>query len=78
MSSDQFNHLDYYEQMEAVLRGTYLADRLTEHHYVRLYNLDCMYIEAFFDPCSHLITRFRAFENTLFVLPYLEELHLTV
>jgi len=77
MSSDQFNHLDYYDQMQAVLRGTYLADRLTEHHYLRLYNLEGMYIEACFDSRSHLITRFRAFETTLFVLPYLEELQLT-
>ena len=78
MSADQFNHLGYYDQMETVLRGTYLADRLTEHHYIRLYNLDCMYIEAFFDDDTHLISMFRAFEHTLFVLPYLEELHLAI
>jgi hypothetical protein len=78
MRADQFNQLDYYDQMEAVLGGTYLADRLTERHYIRLYNLDCMYIEVFFDERTHLITWFHAFEYTFFVLPYLENLNLAV
>lgn len=78
MDADQFNRLEYYHQMEAVLKGTYLSDRLTEDHYIRLYNLDSLYIEAFFDHQTHLITRFRAFEHTLFVLPYLDELRISV
>ena len=78
MNSDQFNELEYYDQMEAVLGGTYLADRMTAYHYVRLYNLDSMYVEMFFDKDTQLIRTFRAFELTLFVLPYLEEIHLAV
>ncbi|MBB5394742.1 hypothetical protein [Mucilaginibacter sp. AK015] len=78
MSSDEFNKLGYHEKTEAVLTGTFLADRLTDHFYVKLYNLDNFYIEVFFDDRSHLIVKFRAFEHTLFVLPYLEEVKIAV
>jgi hypothetical protein len=78
MNSEQFNRLNYTKKTEAVLKGTFLADRLSEHHYIKLYNLDNFYIEVFYDDSSHLITNFRAFEHTLFVLPYLEELQIAV
>lgn len=76
MDCDQFNKLAYYDQMEAVLEGIYLADRMTEHHYVRLYSLGRIYIEVFFDNDTDLISLFRAFNRTLFLLPYLEDVHL--
>ncbi len=78
MNSEQFNRLNYTKKTEAVLKGTFLADRLSEHHYIKLYNLDNFYIEVFYDDRSHLITHFKAFEHTLFVLPYLEELQIAV
>ena len=74
MTSAEFNRLGYYKQTEALLKGTFLADRLTGNYYVRLYNLESFYIEAFFDDKSHLITHFEAFNNTQFILPYLNEL----
>jgi hypothetical protein len=78
MTSDDFNALGHYEKTEAVLKGTFLADRLNDHFYIRLYNLDSFYVEVFFDDRSHLITHFRAFEHTLFVLPYLDDLKIAV
>ena len=78
MSADLFNLLGYNEQMEITLKGTFLADRLTEHAYVKRYNVGNFYVEMFFDDASHLITHFRAFEYTLFVLPYLDELRIAV
>jgi hypothetical protein len=77
-TSDEFNNLGYHEKTEAVLKGTFLADRLSDHHSVRLYNLNNFYVEVFFDDRSHLITHFRAFEHTLFVLPYLDEFKIAV
>jgi hypothetical protein len=74
MNPDDFNTLSYTQKTEAVLRGTFLADRLTEHHYVKLYNVDNFYTEVFFDDRSHLITHFRAFEHIMLVLPYLTDL----
>jgi hypothetical protein len=78
MNSEQFNRLNYTKKTEAVLKGTFLADRLSEHHYIKLYNLDNFYIEVFYDDRSHLITHFNAFEHTLFVLPYLEDAKIAV
>jgi hypothetical protein len=78
MSSAEFNHLGYRDKTEAVLTAVFLADRLTHDHYVRLYNLDNFYIEVFFDDQTHLIDQFRAFEHTLYVLPYLQELKIAV
>ena len=78
MTPGEFESLNYTQKTEAVLKGTFLADRLTEHEYVKLYNLDNFYIEVFFDDRSHLITHFRSFEHTMFVLPYLDELKIAV
>ena len=78
MNSNDFSVLNYTEKTELILRGTFLADRLTAQHYIRLYNFDRFYIEVFFDESTRLLTHFRAFEHTLFVLPYLEELKIAV
>ena len=78
MTSNEFNNLMYHEKMEAVLKATFLIDRLSEHYYIKLYNLDNFYVEVFYDDHSHLIARFRAFEHTLFLVPYLENLKIAV
>jgi hypothetical protein len=78
MSSDEFNLLGYHEKTEAVLNGTFLVDRLTDHHYIKLYNVELFYVEVFFDDHTHLITHFKAFEHTMFILPYLEEVKIAV
>jgi hypothetical protein len=78
MNSADFNDLSYQEKTEAVLKGDFLADRLIDHHYIKLYNLESFYVEVFFNDCSHLITKFRAFEHTVFVLPYLNGLKIAV
>ena len=78
MRSDDFNQLGYHEKTEAVLTGTFLADRMNDRYYIKLYNLESFYVEVFFDDRSHLITHFRAFDHTLFVLPYLNELSIAV
>jgi hypothetical protein len=78
MTSEDFHRLNYTGQTETVLKATFLADRLTDRAYVRLYSLDSFYIEAFFDDHTKLITHFRAFEQTLFVMRYLNELKIAV
>lgn len=78
MTSDEFNKMSYQDKTEAVLQGIFLADRLSDNYYIKLYNLNNFYVEAFFDDRSHLITHFRAFEHTLFVLPYLDDLQIAV
>lgn len=78
MTLDDFNQLSYRDKTEAILIGTYLADRISDHFYIKLYNVDSFYVEVYFDDRSHLITHFRAFEHTIFVLPYLDELRIAV
>ena len=78
MGPADFNAFGYHEKTEAVLKGTFLADRLNDHFYIKLYNLDRFYVEVFFDGRSQLITHFRAFEHTLFVMPYLDDLKIAV
>jgi len=78
MTSAEFNRLGYYKQIEAVLRGTFLAGRLTDRHYVKLYNLHSFYVEVFYDDRHHLITHFWAFRNTQSVTPYLNSLKIAV
>jgi hypothetical protein len=76
MNSDNFTLLTDYQKTEAVLKGTFLAERLAGNFYVRLYNLHNFYVEVFFEGRQRLITKFRAFEHTLFVLPYLDDIQL--
>lgn len=78
ITSDDFNRLDYKEKTEAILKGTFLVGRFTDDYYIKLYNVHNFYVEVFFDDRNHLITHFRAFEHTLFVLPYVDELKIAV
>ena len=78
MTSDDFRKLSYKEKTEAVLTGTFLAARSDERCYVKLYNVFNFYVEIFFDNRSHLIIHFRAFHDTLLILPYLEDLKIAV
>lgn len=76
MNSDDFTQLPADQKTAAVLKATFLTKRFANQQQVRLYNLDNFYVEAFFD--GQQITRFRAFEHTLFVLPYLDKIQLRV
>jgi hypothetical protein len=74
MNSDSFTLLADQQKTEAVLKATFLAERFANEHYIRLYNIDNFYVEVFFE--GPLITKFRAFEHTMFIQPYLE--HITI
>ena len=77
-NAKQFNRLNFREQMDAVLNGTFLAGRLTDDHYIKLYNVHHFYVEVFFDDRNHLITRINAFHHTHYLTPYLESLEVAV
>jgi hypothetical protein len=78
MNAQQFNHLYDNQKTEAVLKAVYLADRLTDDHYVRLYNLNRLYIEVFFDDETHLIDQLKGFHDTDLLVPYLENVEIIV
>jgi hypothetical protein len=78
MTSNEFNALAFKDQTEEVLRGTFLADRQGVHHYTKLYFVSPFFVEVFFHDQNHLITHFRAFNDTMFALPYLKNLTIAV
>ena len=78
ITAAEYNCLDYHKQTEAVLKGTFLAERLTEHYYIKLYYLYSFYVEVFFDDHSHLITHFDAFYDSKLIMPYLDDLKIAV
>ena len=78
MTSDIFNACSFKQKTELILAGTFLADRLTDMYYVRLYNLHRFYVEVFFDDHTHIIVHFRAFDNTMFAMPYISNLKIAV
>jgi len=78
MDVRQFDSLDYTRKTEAILKGTFLATRVAAGYFVKLYNVDYFYVEVYFHNRSQLITRFRAFDQTALVLPYLGELKIAV
>lgn len=78
LTISHFESLSEHEKTEAILKGTFLADRLTEHHYIKLYNVDNFYVEVLFDDKTHLITEFRAYAHPECVLPYLQELRMAM
>ena len=78
MTPNSFNALDYTQKTELVLKSVFLADRRSEHAYVKLYSLDSFYIEVFFDNHTQLITHFHAFDKTLQLLAYLDDLKIAV
>jgi len=78
MTLNFFNALHYTGKTEAVLTVTFLADRLNDQYYIKLYNVNSFYVEVFFDDQNHLITPFRAFDDTTFLLTYLDELKIAV
>ncbi|MGY3215281.1 hypothetical protein [Mucilaginibacter sp. HD30] len=78
MNSHDFNSLDLPEKTEAMLKGTFLIDRLTEQHYIKLYNLNCFYVEVYFDDSTHLISDIHAFKSTAMLSPYLDWLSIAI
>lgn len=78
LTISHFEGLSHYEKTEAILKGAFLADRLTEQHYIKLYNVDNFYVEVLFDDRTHLITEFRAYAHPECVLPYLQELRMAM
>lgn len=78
MNAGQFDRLDYTRKTEAILKGIFLAARMTGTHLVKLYNVSNFYVEVYFHNRSRLITSFRAFDQTALVLPYLDELKIAV
>ena len=78
VSIQEFNYLADSEKIEVMSNAVFLGDRLTDTHYIMLYNYNNFYVEVYFDDRTHVISCFKAFYNPEFVLPYVQDLKIAI
>ena len=73
MTLYQFRSLPKDMQAQLVKqKGLYLFGRTTRHAYVKLYQVDNMYVELYFDKKMSFVAIVNAFEDTERLEPYLQ------
>lgn len=78
MNAKEFNSLDSFRQIEIILKGRFLADRLNDTHYIKLYSVENFFVEVYFEDSTHLIDQLIAFHQIFYTLPFLENLEIAV
>ncbi|WP_299357779.1 hypothetical protein [Mucilaginibacter sp.] len=68
---EEYDALDDAEKAGVILQGEFLADREENGLMVQLYRVGCFYGELYYDPLANKILRWRAFEDTRQLGPYL-------
>ncbi|SDD99975.1 hypothetical protein SAMN05216464_103290 [Mucilaginibacter pineti] len=71
LTIDEYQALDEAEKPVYILQGDFLADREENGLTVQMYNVGSFYGELYYDPLANKILRWRAFEGTLGLGPYL-------
>ncbi len=71
LTMEQYEALSEAEQADAVMQGNFLADREENGLMVQLYSVGNFYCEVFYDPNAHKILRYRPFEGSQQLTPYL-------
>ncbi len=71
LTMEQYEALTEPEQADAIMQGNFLADREENGLVVQLYSLGIIYGEVFYDPNANKVLRYRAFEGTQQLTPYL-------
>ena len=70
-TKEEFDLLDEAEKGAAILKGDFLGDREENGLFIQLYSLGTFYGEVWYDPLANKILRWRAFEGTKDLAPYL-------
>jgi len=71
LTMEQYDALDDVEKAAVILQGDFLADREENGLVVQLYSVGLFYGELYYDPLANKILRWRAFEGTQQLSPYL-------
>lgn len=71
LTMEQYEALTELEKADAIMQGNFLADREENGLIVQLYSLGIIYGEVFYDPHANKVLRYRAFEGTQQLTPYL-------
>lgn len=75
LTMEQYDALDDAEKAAVILQGEFLADREENGLIAQLYSIGSFYGELYYDPLANKILRWRAFEGTLHLGPYLAHIH---
>lgn len=59
------------KKADAIMQGSFLADRKENRLILQLYSVGNFYAEVTYDPLANIILRFRVFEGTQQLAPYL-------
>lgn len=68
---EQYDALGDPEKADAIIKGSFLADREENGLIVQLYSLGRIYGELYYDPLANKILRYRAFDDIQQLTPYL-------
>jgi hypothetical protein len=71
LTLNYYYQLDEAEKADVIMQGNFLADREENGLIVQLYSVGHIYGELFYDPHANKILRFRAFDGTAQLTPYL-------
>ena len=63
MTPEQFYKLDEAEQAETVWKGKHIADRKDEEHNILLYQIDDLYVEAYYHIGYNVLRKFNSFSR---------------
>ena len=76
MTLYEFNMLDEMEQAEAIWDAVCIDGRDDQEHKILLYQIDKFYVEVYYHKEYNVIRRFRSFESTDQLEPYLKKIDL--
>ena len=76
MTLYQFNALTTNDQAEIVWNCPHVGERFDEENTIVLYQVDCFYVEVFYNRKNNTITRLRSFASTEQLAPYLKQINI--
>ena len=77
MKFAEFKTMDLYEQAGVICEeGVLLSERSEDDNLVVLYAVGSFYVEVFYRNADSEIIKFRSFQSTQFLEPYLEQIDL--
>ena len=78
LTLEEYDALAETDKAAAILNGEFLADREENGLIVQLYSFGNLYGEIYYDPLANKILRWRAFEGTQQLTPYLAHIRFNV
>lgn len=71
LTMEEYDALEENQKAAAIISGVFLADREENGLIVQLYSIGNIYGELYYDPLANKVLRWRAFDSTSQLSPYL-------